>query len=224
MISACRRLMVIACEDVGLAYPQVIPIVKACVDAANMLGMLEARIPPGGWRSSWLPRPSPTQPTWPWTGPCRTRRGKGGDFPRHLQNVHADSYTMGGSRATCTPMISQPLDTAAVPAGQPGGNGVLNTAQNKLEQAAKRVLAGVKNRNGSAARGVFSGPGAPPSGNTAGLGRHFPGVQLLQDRELNLCFSGRMERMYTLTSWPGSRPSSGSARPEGWGVSSMNAP
>lgn len=47
MISACRRLMVIACEDVGLAYPQVIPIVKACVDAANMLGMPEARIPLG---------------------------------------------------------------------------------------------------------------------------------------------------------------------------------
>ena len=34
LISACRRLMVIACEDVGLAYPQVIPIVKACVDNA----------------------------------------------------------------------------------------------------------------------------------------------------------------------------------------------
>src|SRR5699024_1887083 len=39
LLSACRRLMVIACEDVGLAYPQVIPIVKACVDAATMLGL-----------------------------------------------------------------------------------------------------------------------------------------------------------------------------------------
>ena len=37
--SACRRLMVCACEDVGLAYPQIIPIVKAAVDAANMLGL-----------------------------------------------------------------------------------------------------------------------------------------------------------------------------------------
>ena len=43
--SACRRLMVCACEDVGLAYPQIIPIVKAAVDAANMLGLPEARIP-----------------------------------------------------------------------------------------------------------------------------------------------------------------------------------
>lgn len=47
LVSACRRLMVIACEDVGLAYPQVIPIVKGCIDAANMLGLPEARIPLG---------------------------------------------------------------------------------------------------------------------------------------------------------------------------------
>ena len=47
LVSACRRLMVIACEDVGLAYPQIIPIVKGCIDAANMLGLPEARIPLG---------------------------------------------------------------------------------------------------------------------------------------------------------------------------------
>lgn len=43
--SICRRLLVIACEDVGLAYPNAITIVKSCVDAANMLGFPEARIP-----------------------------------------------------------------------------------------------------------------------------------------------------------------------------------
>lgn len=43
--SACRRLMVCACEDVGLAYPQIIPIVKAAVDIANAVGLPEARIP-----------------------------------------------------------------------------------------------------------------------------------------------------------------------------------
>lgn len=43
--SACRRLMVCACEDVGLAYPMIIPIVKAAVDAAQMVGLPEARIP-----------------------------------------------------------------------------------------------------------------------------------------------------------------------------------
>ena len=47
MQSACRRLMVIAAEDVGLAYPMIIPIVKSCVDMALMMGMPEARIPLG---------------------------------------------------------------------------------------------------------------------------------------------------------------------------------
>lgn len=42
--SACRRLMVTACEDVGLAYPMIIPIVNAAVDIANKIGLPEARI------------------------------------------------------------------------------------------------------------------------------------------------------------------------------------
>ncbi|SHE89756.1 replication-associated recombination protein A [Clostridium fallax] len=45
LISICRRLLVIACEDIGLAYPSAISIVKSCVDAANQLGFPEARIP-----------------------------------------------------------------------------------------------------------------------------------------------------------------------------------
>lgn len=43
--SATRRLMVCACEDVGLAYPMIIPIVKAAVDAALQVGLPEAHIP-----------------------------------------------------------------------------------------------------------------------------------------------------------------------------------
>ena len=43
--SACRRLMVCACEDMGLAYPMGIAVVKACIDAAMMVGLPEARIP-----------------------------------------------------------------------------------------------------------------------------------------------------------------------------------
>ena len=45
LLSICRRLMVIASEDVGLAYPMAISIVKSCVDAAKELGLPEARIP-----------------------------------------------------------------------------------------------------------------------------------------------------------------------------------
>lgn len=43
--SACRRLLVIASEDVGLAYPTAVTVVKSCVDAALQLGLPEARIP-----------------------------------------------------------------------------------------------------------------------------------------------------------------------------------
>ena len=43
--SACRRLMVTASEDIGLAYPAAASIVKACVDSALQVGLPEARIP-----------------------------------------------------------------------------------------------------------------------------------------------------------------------------------
>ncbi|MBR6523566.1 MAG: replication-associated recombination protein A [Clostridia bacterium] len=45
LISVCRRLMVIAAEDIGLAYPSAISVVKSCVDCALQLGLPEARIP-----------------------------------------------------------------------------------------------------------------------------------------------------------------------------------
>ena len=45
IISLSRRLLVIACEDIGLAYPTAITVVKACVDSAMQLGLPEARIP-----------------------------------------------------------------------------------------------------------------------------------------------------------------------------------
>ena len=45
LLSPCRRLLVMASEDVGLAYPQAVPIVKSCVDSALQLGLPEARLP-----------------------------------------------------------------------------------------------------------------------------------------------------------------------------------
>ncbi len=45
MLSPCRRLLAIASEDIGLAYPQAVSIVKACVDSALQLGLPEARLP-----------------------------------------------------------------------------------------------------------------------------------------------------------------------------------
>ena len=45
LISPCRRLLVMASEDIGLAYPQAVAVVKACVDAAHQLGLPEAIMP-----------------------------------------------------------------------------------------------------------------------------------------------------------------------------------
>ena len=95
MQSACRRLMVIAAEDVGLAFPQIIPIVNACVDMALKLGMPEARIPLGD--AAVLMATSPKSNSGHIaldSALADVRNGKGRGFPRHLQNVHADSYTM----------------------------------------------------------------------------------------------------------------------------------
>ena len=47
LIGACRRILCSASEDIGLAYPQAVPIVKACVDSALQLGLPEAKLPPG---------------------------------------------------------------------------------------------------------------------------------------------------------------------------------
>ena len=95
MQAACRRLAVIAAEDIGLAYPMIIPIVKSCVDMALMLGMPEARIPLGD--AAVLMATSPKSNTGHIALDAAledVRKGLGGDFPRHLQNMHADTYTM----------------------------------------------------------------------------------------------------------------------------------
>ena len=91
LLSACRRLMVIACEDVGLAYPQVIPIVKACVDAATMLGLPEARLALADAAILMATAPKSNSGHDAINAAMAdVRAGKTGDFPRHLQNIHAD--------------------------------------------------------------------------------------------------------------------------------------
>ncbi len=91
LLSACRRLMVIACEDVGLAYPQVIPIVKSCVDAATMLGLPEARLALADAAILMATAPKSNSGHDAINAAMAdVRAGKTGDFPRHLQNVHAD--------------------------------------------------------------------------------------------------------------------------------------
>ncbi len=87
--SACRRLMVCACEDVGLAYPQIIPIVKACVDAALQVGLPEARIPlaDGVILVATAPK-SNTGATAIDAALADVRAGRTGDIPASLQDGH----------------------------------------------------------------------------------------------------------------------------------------
>ena len=95
MPSACRRLMVIAAEDVGLAFPQIIPIVNAAVDMALKLGMPEARIPLADAAILMATSPKSNSAYMALAEATKDiKKGKGGTFPRHLQNMHADSYTM----------------------------------------------------------------------------------------------------------------------------------
>ena len=91
LISPCHRLLVIASEDIGMAYPMCAVIVKACVDSALQLGLPEARIP--------LAQAVVTMATAPKSNSsymainqaiADVRAGKIGDFPRCLQNKHFD--------------------------------------------------------------------------------------------------------------------------------------
>ena len=95
MPSACRRLMCVAAEDVGLAYPQILPIVNACVDMALKLGMPEARLPLADAAVLMATSPKSNSAYLAIDAALDdVRKGKSGDFPRHLQNVHTDTYTM----------------------------------------------------------------------------------------------------------------------------------
>jgi len=89
--SACRRLMVCACEDVGLAYPQLIPIVKSCVDIALQVGLPEARIPLADAVIMVCNAPkSNSAYNAIASATADIKAGKIGPIPRHLQNMHYD--------------------------------------------------------------------------------------------------------------------------------------
>lgn len=146
MPSACRRLMCIAAEDVGLAYPQILPIVNACVDMALKLGMPEARLPlaDAAVLMSTIPKSNSAYLAID-AALDDVRKGKSGDFPRHLQNVHADTYTMEREQGYLYPhnypnhwVKQQYLPDELV------GAHYYEYGPNKLEQAAKQYWDSIK--------------------------------------------------------------------------------
>lgn len=91
LISICRRLLVIAAEDIGLAYPLAIPIVKACVDSALQLGLPEARLPIADAVILLATSPKSNSGHNAINAAIDDiQKGLIGEFPRHLQNKHFD--------------------------------------------------------------------------------------------------------------------------------------
>ena len=146
MPSACRRLMCVAAEDVGLAYPQILPIVNACVDMALKLGMPEARLPLADAAVLMATSPKSNSAYLAIDAALDdVRKGRSGDFPRHLQNVHADTYTMEREQGYLYPhnypnhwVKQQYLPDELV------GAHYYEYGPNKLEQAAKQYWDSIK--------------------------------------------------------------------------------
>ena len=91
LIGACRRILCSASEDIGLAYPQAVPIVKACVDSALQLGLPEARLPLAEAVIFLATAPKSNSGVMAIDAAVAdVRAGKSGPPPRELHNVHAD--------------------------------------------------------------------------------------------------------------------------------------
>lgn len=91
LISPCRRLLVIAAEDIGLAWTQAIPLTKACVDSAIQLGLPEAVIPLSNAAIALATAPKSNSANEAiQAAMADIRKGRVGAIPRQLQNVHMD--------------------------------------------------------------------------------------------------------------------------------------
>ena len=149
LASAARRLLVCANEDVGLAYPALIPIVKAAVDTAMQVGLPEARIPLANAVILVCTAPKSNSAYNAVNAAMRdVQQGRGGPPPRHLQNRHFDGEdaAVKGQHylyphdypAHWTPQQYLPDDLKGTVYYVPG--------ENKNEQAAKEYWSKVKNK------------------------------------------------------------------------------
>ncbi len=156
LLPACRRILCSACEDIGLAYPQAIPIVKACVDSALQLGMPEARLPLADAVILLATAPKSNSGCMAIDAAMAdVKRGKTGGIPRELQNVHADGAGFEREQGYLYPhsypghwVQQQYLPDELV------GAKYYEYGENKTEQAAKRYWDEIKSRGASPASGA----------------------------------------------------------------------
>ena len=139
LITPCRRLLCSASEDVGLAYPQAVPIVKACVDTAMQLGLPEAQLPLA--QAAILLASAPkSNSVIEGIGKARAdvRAGRTGDVPRQLQNVHADTTGFDNQQHYLYPhnFSGHWVDQQYLPDALKGVK-YYQWGENKTEQAAK---------------------------------------------------------------------------------------
>jgi len=121
--------MVCACEDVGLAYPQIIPIVKAAVDAANMVGLPEARLPLADAVILVATSPKSNSAHDAINAAIAdVQAGRTGPIPRQLQNKHFDGEDalVKGQNYKYAHSYANHWVTAAVPAGCAEGYQILH--------------------------------------------------------------------------------------------------
>ena len=148
LLSPCRRLLVIAAEDIGLAYPQAIVVTKACVDAALQIGLPEARLPLAEAAVLLATAPkSNTAHNAIVAAMADLKRGKTGDIPRQLQNVHADTTGFDNQQHYLYPhdfpnrWVEQQYLPDALKQAQ-----YYEWGDNKTEQAAKAYWEKIKGR------------------------------------------------------------------------------
>ncbi len=93
LLAVCRRLQVIASEDIGLAYPLAASVVRSCCESAKELGMPEAQIPLANATLLLATAPkSNSAESAVHAAAEAVQAGKGVDVPRHLQSPLFKGY------------------------------------------------------------------------------------------------------------------------------------
>ena len=146
LIGACRRILCSASEDIGLAYPQAVPVVKACVDSALQLGLPEARLPLAEACIFLATLPKSNSACMAIDAALAdVRAGHVGSIPRELQNVHADGAGFEREQGYLYPhdFALHWVKQQYLP-DELAGRRYYEYGDNKTEQAAKRYWEEIK--------------------------------------------------------------------------------
>lgn len=150
LISPCRRMLVIASEDIGLAYPQAMAVTKACVDAALQLGLPEARIPLAEAVILLCTAPKSNSAICAIDAAIAdVRAGRAGGIPQNLRDSHykgAAKLGHGDGYKYSHAFPNHWVDQQFLPDALSGAQ-YYQYGDNKTEQAAKAYWDRVKGRN-----------------------------------------------------------------------------